>query len=60
MSDEKTEQDARKPYHRPEVQRFPLRPEEATLGNCKSASGGGPGGGAVCKRAGFNCKTQGS
>lgn len=58
MSDESTERNARKPYHRPEVQRFPLRPEEATLGFCKSASSAGPSGSA-CRRA-VVCRSAGS
>ena len=31
----------RKRYEKPEATRFPLRPEEAVLGFCKTASGGG-------------------
>lgn len=33
---------AKKPYQRPEVVRYPLRPEEAVLGACKSSNAGGP------------------
>jgi hypothetical protein len=32
----------RKPYEKPEANRFPMRPEEAVLGFCKSTTGGGP------------------
>jgi hypothetical protein len=31
----------RKQYEKPEATRFPLRPEEAVLGFCKVAGGGG-------------------
>jgi len=48
----------KKPYQKPEAKRFPLRPEEAVLGSCKSASSAGPSGGN-CQVAGF-CKTAGS
>jgi hypothetical protein len=34
---------AKKPYEKPEAKRFPLRPEEAVLGNCKSSNSGGTG-----------------
>ncbi len=33
----------KKPYVKPEVRRVPLRPEEAVLGGCKTASAIGPG-----------------
>jgi hypothetical protein len=48
----------RKPYRKPEVNRFPLRPEEAVLGFCKSTSSAGPSGGG-CKTVG-RCNTAGS
>jgi hypothetical protein len=32
----------RKPYEKPELMRVPLRPEEAVLGACKTASSAGP------------------
>ena len=36
-------QDAtRKPYTKPRIQEVPLRPDEAVLGNCKTASTSGP------------------
>lgn len=50
--------EARKPYHKPEIHRFPLRPEEAVLGFCKSATSTGPSGGS-CQTVGF-CRTAGS
>jgi hypothetical protein len=32
----------RKPYVKPEIQEVPLRPDEAVLGGCKTASTSGP------------------
>lgn len=32
-------------YEKPVVMRFPLKPEEAVLGYCKSSGNSGPGGG---------------
>ena len=55
-NDEKQEQ-ARKPYEKPQIKRFPLRPEEAVLGFCKSASQAGPSGG-TCRST--LCQTAGS
>jgi hypothetical protein len=54
-----TELKQRKPYQKPEANRFPLRPEEAVLGSCKTTSGGGPFQ-AHCSNAGGGCKTPGS
>jgi len=34
--------DERKPYVKPEIQEVPLRPDEAVLGGCKTASTSGP------------------
>jgi hypothetical protein len=45
----------RRAYEPPELQKVPLRPEEAVLGSCKVASGSGPG--ATC---GLGCSTVGS
>jgi hypothetical protein len=45
-------------YEKPIVKRFPLRPEEAVLGNCKSTGAGTPAGNGSC-HAVF-CKTFGS
>ena len=52
------EKEKKKPYVKPEVTRFPLRPEEAVLGFCKSSSSAGPSGGS-CQVVGF-CRTPGS
>ena len=52
----------RKPYQKPEASRFPLRPDEAVLGFCKTSSGHGPnsnGAGGNCKAPG-NCLVIGS
>ena len=49
---------SKKPYLKPEVTRFPLRPEEAVRGFCKSTRSAGPSGG-TCRVSGF-CNTQGS
>lgn len=35
----------KKRYEKPAVTRFPLRPEEAVLGFCKSTTSSGPSGG---------------
>jgi len=43
---EKEENKQKKPYVKPEVRRVPLRPEEAVLGGCKTASGGAGSGGS--------------
>jgi len=48
----------KKAYLKPTVTRFPLRPEEAVLGFCKSSSSAGPSGGS-CQVVGF-CRTAGS
>lgn len=50
------QQQEKKPYQKPEIRRFPLRPEEAVLGACKSSAGGGPS--PSCNTA--FCKTKGS
>ena len=34
--------DDRKPYAKPRIQEVPLRPDEAVLGGCKTASTSGP------------------
>lgn len=54
---QKQEQSAKKRYEKPEAKRFPLRPEEAVLGFCKSNAAAGPGGPAC--RANI-CNTFGS
>jgi hypothetical protein len=45
----------KKPYSKPAVRQIPLRPEEAVLGYCKTASGFGPTG--TCA---VTCSTAGS
>ncbi len=47
----------KKPYEKPEVRRVLLRPEEAVLGACKSASAAGPLG-ATCSTT--SCPETGS
>jgi len=48
----------KKKYEKPVVTRFPLRPEEAVLGFCKSNASSGPSGGG-CRGVG-NCMSPGS
>ncbi|HEX8169049.1 MAG TPA: hypothetical protein VF824_00750 [Thermoanaerobaculia bacterium] len=45
MKKEQETSEAKKPYEKPSVTRFPLRPEEAVLGFCKSNAAAGPSGG---------------
>lgn len=47
-------------YEKPVVKRFPLRPEEAVLGFCKTMTGGGPGAAPHTACSGVFCKTPGS
>lgn len=50
----------KKPYKKPEAKQFPLRPEEAVLGFCKSIGGqAGSGHPAGCF-SGIFCQTAGS
>ena len=35
-------EDLKKPYAKPQIQEVPLRPDEAVLGGCKTASVSGP------------------
>ena len=35
-------EDTKKPYTKPQIQEVPLRPDEAVLGACKTASVSGP------------------
>ncbi|HEX6642883.1 MAG TPA: hypothetical protein VF215_17330 [Thermoanaerobaculia bacterium] len=54
---ESSEVRRKKAYDKPTVVRFPLRPEEAVLGFCKTTGGNGPSGGncvslGVCRIAG--------
>jgi hypothetical protein len=55
---EETKNKPKKPYAKPVANRFPLRPEEAVLGFCKSNTAAGPSGGN-CRVAGL-CQTAGS
>ena len=48
----------KKRYEKPTLTRFPLRPEEAVLGFCKSSASAGPSGGN-CQTVGF-CRNPGS
>lgn len=49
----------RKPYAKPLLRRVELRPQEAVLGACKSASGTvGGGAGGTCST--ISCQSQGS
>jgi hypothetical protein len=40
MSDQMTNSCAKRPYETPKLTKISLRPEEAVLGHCKTASGG--------------------
>ncbi len=53
-----TEKRKKQKYEKPTVTRFPLRPEEAVLGFCKTGGSSGPSGGD-CQNVGF-CRTPGS
>lgn len=48
----------KKQYEKPVVTRFPLRPEEAVLGFCKSNASAGPSGGGC--RSVTACSAPGS
>jgi len=48
----------KKPYTKPEAKRYPLRPEEAVLGFCKTPSGNGSNH-ATCTSFGI-CSSLGS
>lgn len=41
MIQEQKKADGRKPYEPPQLAQISLRPEEAVLGHCKTATGGG-------------------
>ena len=58
MNESQSGSEPKKPYVKPEAKRFPLRPEEAVLGSCKSTSSAGPSGGS-CQTLDF-CRTSGS
>lgn len=50
--------ETKKPYQKPTLTRFPLRPDEAVLGFCKSNASSGPSGGGC--RGVSTCFTAGS
>ena len=54
----KENEQTKKAYEKPVVRRFPLRPEEAVLGFCKTNASSGPSGGG-CRGVG-SCLTPGS
>ncbi|HYK01669.1 MAG TPA: hypothetical protein VE974_07925 [Thermoanaerobaculia bacterium] len=54
----KENNEEKKKYEKPVVTRFPLRPEEAVLGFCKSNASSGPSGGG-CRGVG-SCFSPGS
>jgi len=49
----------KKPYAKPEIKRFALRPDESVLGFCKSSTQTGTGGANACNSP-APCRTQGS
>jgi len=49
---------AKKKYEKPEAKRFPLRPDEAVLGFCKTNAANGPTGGGC--RGAQACSIPGS
>ncbi|HEX8141789.1 MAG TPA: hypothetical protein VF553_04280 [Pyrinomonadaceae bacterium] len=59
MKETKENQGTKKPYVKPLLKQVNLRPEEAVLGNCKTAGVTGPGGAGNCSPAGI-CSSQGS
>jgi hypothetical protein len=58
MKEDDKQVKVRKPYQKPEIKRFSLRPEEAVLGNCKTTGISGPSG-IGCVNVG-PCKILGS
>jgi hypothetical protein len=58
-NDERPAPRGKRPYHQPVLKKIDLRPEEAVLGSCKTASTVGPGTGD-CLAAGSNCFVTGS
>ncbi len=50
-------QEKKRPYRKPELLKVPLRPEEAVLGACKTASTSGP---AYTDCTSLSCSTNGS
>jgi len=58
-NDKVTEAVPKKPYERPEIKRFALRPDEAVLGFCKTTVQSGSGGFNSCNNP-APCRTFGS
>ncbi|HYO77188.1 MAG TPA: hypothetical protein VE010_12050 [Thermoanaerobaculia bacterium] len=58
MNDNEKNANNKKKYEKPVVTRFPLRPEEAVLGFCKSNAAAGPSGGGC--RGVSTCFASGS
>jgi len=52
MQENSRPQQSKKPYERPSIKRFPLRPDEAVLGNCKVTGTSGA--------SGNNCQSLGA
>ncbi|WP_143302018.1 hypothetical protein [Candidatus Entotheonella palauensis] len=50
----------KKRYVKPEIRQVPLRPEEAVLGNCKTAGVSGPGSAGTCSPGAIACSSLGS
>jgi hypothetical protein len=59
MNDQPRAAQSKKPYRKPEILQVPLRPEEAVLGGCKSATHGGQYAGA-CVQGSVPCSNQAS
>jgi hypothetical protein len=58
MNHELTQPDEKKKYDPPQLTTISLRPEEAVLGHCKTATGGGMNG--SCQQVFGGCPNQGS
>jgi hypothetical protein len=58
METQQDHAEEKKPYLKPEAKRYPLRPEEAVLGFCKSTTSSGQNH-AACNSFGI-CSTMGS
>lgn len=50
----------KKRYVKPEIRQVLLRPEEAVLGNCKTAGVSGPGSVGTCSPGAIACSSLGS
>jgi hypothetical protein len=58
MDERLTQPDSKKKYDPPQLTTISLRPEEAVLGHCKTATGGGMNG--SCQQIFGGCPNQGS